>query len=497
MQKQIDTKTKAIYGFGSFSSGIKESAFGVFLIFFYTQVVGLSGTLAGTAMLCALIFDAISDPLIGHWSDNFHSKWGRRHPFMYIAILPVAISFYCLFNPPLEISTTLTFLWMVVFAVLVRLSITFYVIPSSSMAAEMTSNYHERTQLASFRVLFGWTGSLLMSYLAYNWLFIPSEKFEDGRLDIAAYQIYGLIGAIGILISILVSSLGTHHLIPKLHQGSKLGFTVKSFFSEFKSVLKNKVFLILFVSVLIASVASGVLDVFTLYINTYFWGFSSKELSTLLLGAMIGAILAFLGLKIYGPKFDKKHLFMLCIIIAIVAGPIPILLRIFDFLPDNGNPLILYLIIGSTLLTVFSGVGSIILAGSMIADIIDFQYLQTGKRQEGLHYSAFALSAKATTGLGGFVAGVTLDLISFPKNVSAEDISSQTLISLGVANIILVTIFLGVSLFLMSRYSLTRESHLKVMEQIKKMPNEDTLSPSTIENKDDSENQNVQAVIPL
>jgi len=464
--KKINTRTKVIHGFGSFSSGIKESAFGVFLIFFYTQVIGLSGSLAGTVMLCALLVDAISDPLVGHWSDRFHSRWGRRHPFMYISTIPVALSFYCLFNPPLDASTTLTFLWMLVFAVLVRLSITFYVIPSSSMIAEMSSDYHERTALTSFRVLFGWLGVISMSYLAYTWLFAPSEEFDDGRFDATAYQLYGLIGAGGIALSIFVASIGTHHLIPSLNEGSKEGFSLLTFFKEIGFLLRNKIFLCLFMTLLVASVSSGVIDVFSLYINTYFWGFSSKEISILLFGSMIGVVLAFIGLKLYAPKFDKKNLFMFFIVVAILSGPMPIVFRLLEVLPDNGTQFVFNLIFVSTVFSAVAGVGAIVLSGSMVADIIDMNFLETGRRQEGLHFSTFALSSKATTGIGGFVAGLTLDLIDFPSGDVALKVSKETLFSLGFSSAMLVTFCLVLALFLLSKYSLTKKVHDRIRSEI-------------------------------
>ena len=73
---------KFAYGFGSVAYGVKDSAFGYFLLLFYGTVLGLDGRLVGLALLFILIFDALSDPIVGYISDNWRSKWGRRHPFM-------------------------------------------------------------------------------------------------------------------------------------------------------------------------------------------------------------------------------------------------------------------------------------------------------------------------------------------------------------------------------------------------------------------------------
>jgi len=90
--------TKIFYGVGSVSEGTKNTVFNVFLLFYYNQVLGLSGTLSGVAIFIALCIDAITDPLVGSISDNFHSRWGRRHPFMYLAALPMAVCFFLLFK---------------------------------------------------------------------------------------------------------------------------------------------------------------------------------------------------------------------------------------------------------------------------------------------------------------------------------------------------------------------------------------------------------------
>jgi Na+/melibiose symporter-like transporter len=474
MPNKLPLKTKALFGLGAAAAGVKENAFGVFLIFFYAQVVGLSASLAGLAVLCALVFDAISDPLVGYWSDNFKSKWGRRHPFIYASAIPLAFSFFCLFSPPEGMSETTTFLWMLVFSIAVRFSITFNSIPAVSLVAELATDYSDRNGLMSFRIFFGWTGSIGLSYVAYKWLFNIMENGQDGRFDLGAYQTYGLIGALCMMITVIVSGLGTHHLIPTLQSVKKSNLSLKTFAKAVKFLATSKTFMSLLGAVLIASVSAGVLDVFALYVNTYFWGLSSEQLVTLLSGSIVGALIAFTGIKIYGAKHDKKHMLMFCIMVAIITGPGPIILRLLGLLPDNGDPLILYIVIASTLFTVFVNVGVVILSNSMVADIADVHYVKSGVRQEGLHYSAVTFCAKATTGLGGFIAGVSLDIISFPTGVGMNEVEAPVIEALGIANVLLVIVFLFTSLFMLSKYTLTREQHSEAIEKIAKMKRDNT-----------------------
>ena len=92
----LNFRTKFYYGFGSISFGIKNNGFSYFVLFVYSSVLGLPAWMAGLALNLVLVADAITDPLVGYYSDRTRSRWGRRHPFMYAAALPVAITYYFL-----------------------------------------------------------------------------------------------------------------------------------------------------------------------------------------------------------------------------------------------------------------------------------------------------------------------------------------------------------------------------------------------------------------
>lgn len=101
MTRSVSWRVRLAFGMGQLPEGIKSAAFGFFLLFYYNQVLGLSGTLAGAAIFVALVVDAISDPLVGSLSDVTRSRWGRRHPYMYAAAIPFAASFTsCLHRLP-------------------------------------------------------------------------------------------------------------------------------------------------------------------------------------------------------------------------------------------------------------------------------------------------------------------------------------------------------------------------------------------------------------
>ena len=151
MTKQLTLNTKFAYGFGQLAEGLKNSALGTFVLFYYNQVLGLPGTLAGLALAIALVFDAFTDPLAGSISDNWRGRFGRRHPFMYASAAPLAIAFYLLFTPPEGMGEWGLFLWLTATVLLTRGAMTLYHVPHIALGAELSTDYQERSQIVSFR----------------------------------------------------------------------------------------------------------------------------------------------------------------------------------------------------------------------------------------------------------------------------------------------------------------------------------------------------------
>ena len=154
-RRRLSTWTTASYGFGSVAYGVKDAGFGTFLLIFYNQVVGLDASTVGLIIFIALVCDAFVDPLIGVLSDRTRGRWGRRHPWMYSAALPIAIGWLLLWNPP-HLSSGATLAWLFVTAVVVRSAVSCYEVPSQALTPELTSDYDERTRITSYRYLFGW-----------------------------------------------------------------------------------------------------------------------------------------------------------------------------------------------------------------------------------------------------------------------------------------------------------------------------------------------------
>ncbi len=133
---------------------VKESAYTMFILLFYTQVLGLSGTITGLIIGLSLVWDGLSDPLIGVLSDRWVSRFGRRHPLMLASAIPAGLGFIGLFQPPTSILEYEYLLagWLLFWSLWVRTFITGFAIPHLALSAEITSDYNERTRILGARM---------------------------------------------------------------------------------------------------------------------------------------------------------------------------------------------------------------------------------------------------------------------------------------------------------------------------------------------------------
>ena len=467
-QGRVPLPARLFFGIGAAAEGTQNVAFNVFLLFYYNQVLGLPGTWTGAALFLALCIDSLMDPLVGSLSDGWHSRLGRRHPFMYAAALPMAASFLLLFRPPEGLGGPGLFAWLLACSVGVRVSMTLYQIPSGAMVPELTADYDERTSLVSWRVLFGWLGAIVIAQLGYLVYFGHPEGGSDGRLDASRYAGFGLACALAAGSVILASSLGTHRLIPRLRAVSSAPFTLGRFAGELRDVAANRSFRMLLGAALFASVAGGFSDVVGLYVNTYFWELSTEQIAILVYG-MVASVL--IGFMVTGPlteRFDKKQAALGLAGFAIGLGPLPIFLRLLDWFPRNGDRLIVPLLFAHNVVIVTCVVSIGIIVASMIADVVDENELQTGRRQEGLFMATIAFTTKATSGLGGLFAGIALDAIAFPRGSVPGGVAPEKVEALGLAVGPGLMAFFLLTLVFLARYTITRERHREVLEALER-----------------------------
>lgn len=460
--------TKLAYGFGSVAFGVKDGGFNYFLLLFYGTVLGLEPGLVGLAIFIALVLDAISDPLVGYWSDNLHSRWGRRHPFMYVSAIPVAATYYLLWNPPQGLSQGELFAYLLGLAVLIRTFITFYETPSSALLPELTSDYQQRASIQSYRIMFGWVGGNAMSVLMFGALLVPTATYKLGILNREGYATYGVIASALIFTAIIVSSLATHRNIPQLRQPPpKSSFSIRKLFGEMFETLREKSFLALFWATMLGAVASGLSAALAFTILTYFWGFSSFQqflwTASVFFSAIVGFFLAPVTVRWWG----KKKAVIIMGLVAFTVAPMPVILRLFGLMPGNGDPILFPLVAAINLFDLSLIIALQAVLYSMIADLVESSELRTGRRSEGVFYAAVTFTRKCTVGLGSLIGGLILSAVAFPTGQeSAEAIPPDTLWWLGALYAPSLLVLWLMMIFAISRYRISKEDHEANLERL-------------------------------
>lgn len=458
--------SKFAFGVGQFAEGLKNTAFSLFILFYYNQVLGLSGTLAGMALFIALLFDAVTDPLAGSLSDNWKSKLGRRHPFMYASAVPLALAFVGLFSPPEDMGQFALFGWLTVFAILTRAAMTLYHVPHLALGAELTENFTERTRIVAFRQFFGTFGNAAAVVIGLGYFFADDH---GGRLSVENYTPYAVSLAVLMVVTIWYSAFGTQREIPFLSQPApktQMGVAGR-LLQEAKEAFTNRSFRWLFFGVLIVFVMSGVNNALDLYMFQYFWELSGNQMLWLQVSLMIGLMLGVFFTATLHRYTDKKFGVILGTGAWAVIQVLPVVLRLMGLFPENGTSSLVTTLICMKFAQGLLLQQAFISFGSMMADIADEHEYETGIRQEGIFFGAIAFSAKATSGFGNFIGGMGLDIISWPTGTSvrtAADIPPETLINLGLLYGPVVSAFAIVSLWCYSHYKLTRARHEEILE---------------------------------
>ena len=460
----LSNKFKINYSIGSVANGVKTDTFTFFLLFFYSNIIGLNPGLAGSAIFIALCIDAITDPLMGTISDRTNSSLGRRHPYMFISFIPMSIGYILLFAPRQgwDMSQTDLFLWMTVFTVLTRLGMTLFDIPHRAFGGEVTKDYQERTILMSWREAFGWIAGLSNAFLGYGIFFASTPEYPQGQLNPDAWFPFALTGAIVMIISVLYSSYSTKDEIKSLSKWTG-NITLTDIFKELRIAIGNKSFLIFFFGNLFLSLSWGLANTLTLFVNTYFWEFEATQIKYFLPIYLMGTLLAlYLTPKLVN-LFDKRTIVMISISVVGIIAPAAFIFYNLGLTPENGSyELVMFISSFLIILITFNIIGNMV-RDSMVGDIADEVELDSGKRQEGILFATVGFMQKLNTGLGSFFAGQVLNFINFDRsNHTAEQAYTLAFVQGP-----MTTLLMLVPLIIFSFYSLSAKRHKEIIESLK------------------------------
>lgn len=473
----LPRRTVWLYGIGQASEGIKNYAFTAFLLFYYTSVVGLSGFLAGSALMIALIFDAVTDPLIAVLSDRTHSRWGRRHPFMYASAVPLGFFFYLTFAPPADLGVTLgidrdwaLFAWLVTFAVLTRGAMTLFHVPHMALGAELTNHFDERTRVVTARSL----SSVIATAFAVTGYFVlvaamQTREFPDGRLNPAPYSVFAAVFGVVIVLSVLASTWGTRDRIPLLKSPDATTGNeslVTALLRDLRQTLAIRSFRALFIGFTLCFLAWGVTNALGTHNALYFWHVTIEQQAIWGLFVLFGTIFGMGFWHRVAQRTDKKPTFLMGLAWFTVFAAAPPLLKVAGWFPAEGSPLYVPLFVLCGFMFSFGISSAMVVVGSMMADITDEDDLLHRRRREGIFFGALSFAGKTASGLGAGIAGAVYDAVGLFQGLDPATASPEISTRLGLVTGGVILALVGFSLTVFLRYDLTRERQAEIRAQL-------------------------------
>ncbi len=444
------------YGFAALAFGIKNNAFSYLLLIYANQVLGIPGYVAAWALAIAILWDAVSDLLLGHLSDKTRSALGRRHPYMYVSLVILPLSFFALFNPVIEVDQGSAVVFLVVVMLLIRTGTTLFEMPSIALLPELEKDYDRRNSWLALRHAIGWYGGTGIH--AINFAFWVGAY---GLASQTGYALYGLYGALAMTVVILVSTLGTQRAAMSMSQPAE-PFRWSVIVQEIRQIytsLNNRNFGAIFFYSILIGVAIGLSNALYLYSTTYFFAFTGDQIALTAVSSMIAPTVAYFAAPRAGRLFGKKKAAIYAFLLNLVLYPVPYVLVLKGYWPPLGGTASFVLFTAFIVLEVACYVVGSILLDSMMADVVEDSEVVTNRRSEGLFYAARGFAGKAISAGGIVGAGTIVSLVGFDSITDVSMVTDEVRHRLAV---LFLPTYCGISLLallMVAMYRIDREVH--------------------------------------
>ncbi|HVN85974.1 MAG TPA: MFS transporter [Candidatus Binatia bacterium] len=410
-REQLGAGVMIGYGAGNFAFALLGLVVAVNFQFFYTDYVGLSAGFVSWALLIARLFDAFVDPLMGYASDRTHTRIGRRRPYMLGSALPLGIAFYYLFAPPdvgdpaqhqVELLIYMVGLYTVTYFIWTVGSIPYY-----SLGAEMTDDYHERTQLISVREGWGLAGLLAATILPAYLIHLYGGRTGYGAM--------GAILGLGTSVFLLYSGVVVRER-PEFQ-----GRPAMNPYAGIIATLRNRPFRVLLMAFAFSAIAGAVPAVLVIYVAVYiigtpeWWARSIPDwLPTWSYYLLLYFLCAVLSLPLWNRmahRFGKRATWGAAIVLATLTSA-----ACYWLAEGTIGFFSVILVLGGVSFGNYQA-----LPPSMVADLIDHDEVETGGRREGAYFALWSFVIKAGNAITGFAALQVLEHVGYTPGVPQSD----------------------------------------------------------------------------
>ncbi len=438
----LTNRVRAGYGIGDYAICLYWSGIGLYLLYFYTDVVGISPILAGWIYALGIGWDAITDPFMGYLAERTKTKMGSYRPFIYYGSIPLALSFVLLFwVPPFE--GTVLFLFLILVNLIHRSCFTIVSVPYSSLTARITNDSNERTKLTTARMISASFGTLSMSVLAF-----PLIAYFGGADEAFGFLWLAIISG---LIAIALLSVTVYLVREKVDE--IVTSNLPNFVSITKTVVTNYPFWIVFGCILILGSTGVMFNKNLIYFVKY--GLELHEYQGLILGVSSSA--SFLSLPFWAYlalKIGKRETWLISMTIAFIG-----LLLFFYYPIASLNELLILL----ALIGVGNGAGGV-LFWSMLPDTVEYGEWKSGIRTESSLYGFMTFAQKSSIAVAALILGFLLSGIGFePNQIQSE----ETIFGMKFMMSWIPICGIIISLVLMYFYPISTKFHDELLQRIK------------------------------
>ena len=454
---RLTVKEKLGYASASTGDAIAYTASGTFLMFFLTTVAGIAPETAGVITAIGAVWNAVMNPIIGHYANQVRTRFGKRRPLMFVFSLILALAFFLVFTN-VHLGATLKPIYYGFMLMLYWTGYTGFFVPYLALGADYTSNYDDRTTLRLYASFFNMAGSMISMILPTIFVsFLESSGLSTERAWSVAGLVLGIISAGSVLIT--VAACKKKDPPCQASDGASAisgGFHPIKILSEYVSVLNLHPVKYLVAASVLSLTGYAMLMAAMMYVFTYNLGFSSSQSSALL---MVRAILGTLMIPVTGAlarRIDKKWTLVLAYTLGIL------ILVALRFTGISGIPSIAAYIIGVMLLTSVYWQ----LIPSMYYDICEYDLWQTGLERQATIVSLQGLVEAIAIGLGALILGVVLGAAGFQDDLAVQSETALRWI-LNCTTLIPVAFYL-VAMVIIAKHPLGRKEYQKILDELSK-----------------------------
>ncbi len=464
--KNIPMTDKISYGMGNLTYGIISQMVGTYMVFYATAVLGLPGGIIGTVVSISVLWDAISDPLMGYISDITKLKYfGRRHLYILIGSITLAIFNFMIWAISPEWSTVAKVSAIFVLMLLIKTASTVFATPFTALGAELSCDYNERTSIQGIRTIFFLIGLMFATIMGFLVFFRPTPEFPKGLLNPIAYRNMGIVSSLIALVFGLVCYFRTRKYIPHLpvsHLSEVEKGSFKKLFVSFAVALKNVSYRHIIFAYLLTNISSALINTLGIHVFTYTFKLNSKDIGVIFGVLFVVSILSQpLWVKI-SARIDKRGAMLAGIFASLVAS---VVLLGFVFARNYIAGQMIFMIPFAIIVGFGSG-ALFSIPYSMIADTIDVDELKTGFRHEGVYYGSLTFFYKFSQAITIFILGLILQLVKFNSEAKVQPDSTVLILGLTIAVGGIIALTLAGLMYL--KYDLNKEKISEIQAMIEK-----------------------------